>query len=136
MHLCTTDFHGLQRHSCLTTAFTTGCRETSALPHAAPPPPPSALTLELAELFRLHVLTPLLWLQLHLHNNFYSFLNVLSQKLSYHHCLAWLWTEMPAGIGSVGDGGSFYQLVKEAIPVASPHCFQNLAIQTQYKGKF
>lgn len=90
--LCTTDFHGLQRHSYFTMVFISACREISALAHAALPPPPSALTLELAELFCLHVLTPLLWLQLHLSNNFSSFLNMLSQRIYYHHCLAWLWT--------------------------------------------
>jgi len=37
----------------------------------------------------------------------------------------------PAGIGSIGHGGSCWKLLTEATPAAPPS-YQNLATQTQY----
>lgn len=49
----------------LTMGCSTGCRGISTLAPGALPAPPSSLTWVSAELFPLHILTPLLWLQLH-----------------------------------------------------------------------
>uniref|UniRef100_A0A663DM86 Centrosomal protein 128 n=1 Tax=Aquila chrysaetos chrysaetos TaxID=223781 RepID=A0A663DM86_AQUCH len=61
-----------------------GCRGISALVPGAPPPPPSSLTLRSSGLLLLHVLTPLAGCRFCVSRNFFSFLNMLSQK--HYHC--------------------------------------------------
>jgi len=65
MEICSTvDLHGLQGTACLTMVFSAVCRRISAPTPGVPPPPPSSLTLESAELFLSHILT-LFWLLFH-----------------------------------------------------------------------
>ena len=50
---------GCRGTACLTVVFIVGCKGISAPAPGAPPPPPSSLTLVSAELFLVHILTPL-----------------------------------------------------------------------------
>jgi len=56
---------------------------------------------------------------------------MLSQTLYQHRLASGGSVLEPAGTGSIRHGGSFWQLLTEAVPVA-PH-YQNLATQIQHK---
>jgi len=75
----------LQGTACLTMVFSVGCRAISAPAPGALPPPPSAVTLVSAEMFRSHSLTLLPSLLFHHRVFFFLFLNMLSQRC-YHRC--------------------------------------------------
>jgi len=98
--------------------------------------PPSALILGSAELFLLHILTHLLTLLLC--SSFFPLLKTAIPELLgpslMGSALASSGSVLElAGIGSVGHGRSFWQLLTEATPAAS--CYQNLATQTQYGNR-
>jgi len=120
----TMDLHGLQGDSLPHHGLLHGCRGISALMSATPPPPPSSLTLVSVELFLCHILTPLLRTELHCcAAGFFPLLKyVIPEALPPSPPGSGLTSsgsvlEM-AGIGSIGHGGSFSQLLTEATPVA------------------
>ena len=142
--------HKSCQQTCSSVGSSTGCRWISAPPWismgcrgnlsapapGAPPLLPSSLTLVSAELFLSHLLTPLCHCNCYSPETSFPFLKyVILEVLPL-----WLMGSAlassgsvlePTGIDFIGHGGSFQQLLTEAMPMP-PHRYQNLATQTQY----
>jgi len=98
--------------ACLTTVCSAGCRGTSDLAPGAPPAPPSALALLSAEF-------SLLSLAAKCHYPGWFFIpEALPPSLMGSALASGGSILEPAGVGSTGHRGSFWQLLTEATPVA------------------
>jgi len=107
---------------CSTFVFSTGCREISPVAPGETPPP-SSPTLVSAGLLLSHRLTPLFGCSSA--DCFFPLLNyvipeVLPLSLMGSALASGGSVLEPAGTGSVGRGGSFWQLPTEATPLAPP----------------
>ena len=109
---------GCRGTACLTVIFITGCRGVSAVAAGAPPPPPSSLTLVSAELFLTRIVTP----SSHCRFFFPLLKHVIPEALPLSLMGSALASSRSilelAGIGSVRHGGSFWQVLTEATPLA------------------
>lgn len=113
------DFHGLQRHRCLTMAFITDCKGISAVAPRAPP------HISFLVQFGVCIAAPLTYSHSSLHlqlQGVLSFQTVTPAMPPPSLLGSALASDMSvlelAGTGSVRPGRSFWQLLKKSTPVA------------------
>jgi len=134
--ICSTvDLHGCRGTACLTMVFSAGCRGISGLAPGAPPPPSFFSDLGVCRVPSLTCSHSSL--SIAVPQQVFPLLNYVTPDalppslMGLSMASSGSILELP-GIGSIGHRGSFSQLLTQATPVA-PSCYQNLAMQTQYK---